>query len=619
MFICLIGFSLSLFAQDHEDIRLANEYLQKGEKEKAVLIFKELAKKQENISAIHNNYLSILISENAFTEANDYLKKNLKRQPQSIQYQLDQGFVWMRSGEVQKADKQFKAVISANSSSTGTTKMISDYFSARALFDYAIASLSRSRADLQNADLFCLELATLYRIKGDKQRMAEEYLRYATQNVGNVQYIKNVLQVLLTKPEELATLEDVLYNRVQEEPEEQLYSDLLIWVMLQRKDFENASLQARAFDKRYKTKGTKSLEVAEMALENKDYDNAAKTFNQVSTNKLNTENYHAAKLGYLKSKEAQVRITFPIIKDSVRVLVGAYKEFIKQHPNQSASLEASRNLSNIQATFLNEQDTAIKNLTSLISNPLTSPQLKSKAKMDLADVYLFINQPWESALLYAQVEKTQKENSIGYEAKLKNAKLSYFRGDFQLAQEHLDILKQATTREIANDALDLSMLIKENIAIDSNGTALKEFAQTELLLTQNKTEEALLKLEKIKQGFATIQTKTKLDSTIAFNNQAIVDDCLWLEAKLRLKKGEADKAILLLQKIMLEYPQDILVDDAFFMIAEIYERYLHDEGKAMEQYKNLLEQFPGSVYSAEARKRYRILRGDFSISEDTKL
>jgi len=65
---------------------------------------------------------------------------------------------------------------------------------------------------------------------------------------------------------------------------------------------------------------------------------------------------------------------------------------------------------------------------------------------------------------------------------------------------------------------------------------------------------------------------------------------------------------------MNEYGEDILADDAFFLIGEIYERQLKDKPKGMEIYREFLNRFPGSVNAAEARKRYRVLRGDFSES-----
>jgi tetratricopeptide (TPR) repeat protein len=243
-------------------------------------------------------------------------------------------------------------------------------------------------------------------------------------------------------------------------------------------------------------------------------------------------------------------------------------------------------------------------LNKLIANSKASLFLKAKAKLDLGDIYMLKGEPWESTLLYSQVEKTQKENLVGYEAKLRNAKLSYYKGDFQLAQEHLDILKQATTREIANDALELSMRIKENIAFDSTGAALKDYALIELLLYQNKTSDALDKIEKLKQGISS--------SGSTISNRTILDDVYWLEANIRMKKGEFDKSIVLLQKIIDDYGDDILADDAYFLQGEIYERQLNNKEKAMEIYRDFLTKYAGSVYAAEARKRYRQLRGDFN-------
>jgi outer membrane protein assembly factor BamD (BamD/ComL family) len=600
--------SLSAFAQDQSDIQLANEYLIKGDKQKALAMYRDLAKKNANIPLIHNNYLNTLIDLAQYSEAQDYLRKNQKRDPESLLYKLDMGLVLVRSGEVQKGDKYIRDLITDYRGNLSRIKTISDYFMARSLYDYSILALLETRAALENPRMFCLELATLYRIKGEKEKMTEEYLSYATQSVGNTQYIKNVLQVLLTRQEELETLEGILYEKVQADPEQEVYSDLLIWVTLQQKNFYASFVQARAYDKRYRTNGERCMEVAQVALDNKDYVNASKIYKYVIDNFPRGENMQQAQLGYVRAREARVRETYPINKDSVDNLVVAYKNFIARNPQQPTALEASRNLAVIESDFQQRPDSAIARLQGLINNPFASVYLKSKAKLDLADIYIIKEEPWESALLYAQVEKTQKESSVGYEAKLKNARLSYFRGDFQLAQEHLDILKEATTREIANDAMELSMRIKENILLDSSGAALVEFAKTELLLKQNRVDEALRKLSEIEQGYV---KKPGSDSLTSFTNYAIKDDCYWLEAKIYLQKNEFDKSLTLCKKILEEYPTDILADDAFFMVGEIYERHLKDKAKAMEQYQQLLVQYPGSVYAAEARKRFRMLRGDF--------
>ncbi len=606
-------------AQNQNDIQLANEYLLKGAKKKAREIYSELSKSDVNNNFIYNNYLGVLLDLGEYDEAHAYVKKILRKDPDNLQCRLDAGLIFVHAGDLNKADKYFKEVIAENKTSVQRIKMISDYFMAKSLIDYGVLALTQSRQSLRNQYLFCLELAMLYRIKGSRDEMVNEYLSYVTQNASNIQYVKNVMQALLTKPEELESLEKLLYDKVQQYPDVEVFSDLLIWVNLQQKNFSSAFIQARAYDKRYKRDGERTMEVARVALDNEDYYNATKIYRYVIREYSESQNYLQAQLGLIHTREARVKKSFPVKKDSVKMLIQDYKKFISQHPENPNALEARRSEALLFANYLDEKDTAISILSSLILNSRTSLYLKSKSKIDLGDIYLLKNEPWESSLLFSQVEKTQKESPLGYEAKLKNAKLSYYRGDFRLAQEHLDILKQATTREIANDALDLSILIKENILIDSTGEALKEFANIELLLYQNKIDDALERIQMLKSG--RIEKRgTDLDTGEKsgeknISNQTILDDVYWLEANIRMKKGEFEKSISLLQKIRDDYPTDILADDAYFLQGDIYENQLHNKEKAMEIYRDFLTVYPGSVYAAEARKRFRSLRGDFVNQE----
>jgi tetratricopeptide (TPR) repeat protein len=602
--IALTSLPFVLHAQVQEQIQLANEYLAKGDKKKALELYRDLAKNDVNTSFIYNNYINVLLDLGLHDEVQNFLKKISKHDPQNLQYRLDFGLAYVRSGDLTKADRYYKELIAENKGNMQRIKVMSDYFMSRSLPDFGIIALTESRQVLGNPYLFCLDLAMLYRVKGNQDKMVQEYLTYVTQSSANIQYVKNVLQALLTKPEELESLEKLLYEKVQQFPDVEVYADLLIWVTMQQKNFYASFIQARAYDKRYKREGEKSMEVAKVALDNEDYDNALKIYRYLIREYPNSQNYLLARLGVIKTREERVKKSFPVKTDSVATLIADYKNFIKQYPDNANALEASKNQALLYANYLDQKDSAVQLLNKLITNPKASQYLKSKAKLDLGDIYILKGEPWESTLLYSQVEKTQKENLVGYEAKLRNAKLSYYKGDFRLAQEHLDILKQATTREIANDALALSMRIKENIAFDSIGAALKDYASIELLLYQNKSDEALKKIEDLKQGVST--------GGVSISNQTILDDVYWLEANIRMQRGEFENSISLLQRILDEYGEDVLSDDAYFLQGEIYERQLGDKDKAMEIYRNFLTKFPGSVYAAEARKRFRQLRGDFS-------
>lgn len=598
--IILAVLLVPVIAQDIQDVSIANEYYTQGEKEKALEAYQALAKNSLNIPLIHANYLNLLFVAGKYKQAEIYLEKIIRRDNR-FSYQLDLGVLFVKAGDLPKAQKYFASLFKNNVADVYKMKLAADRLSSFGLYDYATRALMQGREFTGNPSLFALELANLYRLQNLKQEMVGEYLNYVTQTPANTSYVKNILQVLLTKPEELKTLEDVLYQRVQQSPQSEIFADLLIWVNLQQKNFYGAFIQARAYDKRFKREQPKTLEIGQIALNNLDYENAIKAFSFVAKEYPNTENFFLAQLGMIKAREAKVKRSYPVNKDSVKYLIGEYNSFRSQYKSQPSAYEAQISEAMLYAYYLNEKDSASNLLQNLIKRPGISPQTIAMAKINLGDIYLLKGEPWESTLLYSQVEKSQHEAPLGYEAKLRNAKLWYYRGDFKLAEEHLDILKQATSREIANDAMELSMRIKENIAFDSAGTALKELASIELLIYQNQLDEALDRLQHFQS---------------AKSSPGIADDVYWLQANLLMKRGRFEESIAVLQKIIDEFGNDILADDASFLQADIYENQLRNKQKAQELYREFLTRYPGSVYASEARKRFRILRGDFEGKEN---
>jgi hypothetical protein len=595
----------TLFAQEAIEIQIANEYLLKGEKQKALESYQQLAKKSENISAIHNDYLNLLLDMSLYKQAETFVEKSI-RSNDMINYRLDLAFVYYKQGEVAKAEKYLTGLIKQSSQDVFKLKTISDHLASRNLITYSIVALLQARETSQSQTLFTLELANLYRVSGKISEMVNEYLNYVSQTPGNINYVKNVLQILLTKPNELEALESILNSKVQTSANNENYSELLIWVNLQQKNFIGAFIQARAFDKRFKPENSKTLEIAQIAFNNKSYDAAEKSFAFVAKEFANSSQFLQARLGLLRTKEAKLKDKLPVNLDSVRSMIINYDLFIKTYPDNPNSFEAIENKALLYAYYLNDKDKAISILTELIINPkVLSSALKAKSKLDLGDLYLFKKEPWEASLLYSQVEKSNKETPLGYEAKLKNAKLSYFIGDFKLAQEHLDILKKATSREIANDALELSLRIKENISNDSLAIPLREYASIEMLLYQNNLSEALTKIE-------TLKASEGDGDSIKMKYSMLLDDIFWLEANIRLKQGEFDKSLLLLERINKFFGDDVLADDSYFLQAEIFQKHKKDKQHAMEIYRDFLTRFPGSVFAFEARRRYRELRGDFN-------
>ncbi len=89
------------------------------------------------------------------------------------------------------------------------------------------------------------------------------------------------------------------------------------------------------------------------------------------------------------------------------------------------------------------------------------------------------------------------KDPLGQDAKLRNARLAYYKGEFEWAQTQLDILKTATTQNISNDALELSLVIQDNTGLDSTEDALIQYASADLLLFQNRIDACFARLDSI--------------------------------------------------------------------------------------------------------------------------
>ncbi|WKV13274.1 tetratricopeptide repeat protein [Marivirga harenae] len=588
--------SIISYGQSNQKIGLANAYYQEGEYDKAISIYRELAKAPQNLSFIHTNYIEILYAKQYNDEAEKYLKSINKIFPANINYQVDFVDFYITINDSSKAEKIYQQIESRVLDNLGNLRSAAQYFINKQHREYAERLYLSAREIMRDPNAFAIQLATLYRYTNQKDKMVTEYLKYANERPGNLRYVKNMLQLSLTEKDELHDFVEKIMEELQSSKEKDMYSDLLIWANLQLENFYGAFMQARAIDKRNQLEGENSLEIGELAYQNEDYDIAEMIFSYVVDNFPNSMNYIRAKQLKIKTQEIRIKNHFPIDTASIRNLVVSYKNLVNEIGLSHYTLEAYRQQALLHAFYLNEHDKAINMLQNVIDFPNAEKDIVAIAKLNLGDIYIIKEQPWESVLLYYQVEKSHKNENLGENAKLKNAKLSFYKGEFELAQEHLDILKNATRREIANDAMDLSILIKNNTILDSTQKALRAYADVDLLLYQNKY----------------LKAQRALDSLIEeYEEHPILDELLWLKAKRDKEIGNYADAISLLERIATDMPYDILTDDALFEMGLIYEELIQDQNKAKEYYQQLLTEYPGSIFVAEARKRFRLLRGDF--------
>ncbi len=586
----------SIYGQQTDNISLANEYYLNGDVDKALAIYHDLANNLENIPLIHDNYYKLLINTGRTDEALAYIDKIIKRFPGNLNYQVDKGTIYRELNDSEREKEYFNALIRTIAPDPFKVRIVAQHMVRNQMTEYALATYEAGRQAANDPFMYSIQMASIYRLLNQKEEMIEEYLKYINEHPNNLNSVKNILQALLKDEEDLDAFETMMYDKVQRNPNNPVYVDLLIWINIQRKNFYAAFVQARAIDKRQKLNGMNVMEIGRIAQKNQDYRNAVKIFEYIIKEYPTSPNYPIAKRLVIQSREELVKTTYPVDLDQIRTLIRDYDMLIAEVGLNNNTVEALRSKALLHAFYLQEHEKAIAILEQIIAVPRINRNIIDESKLDLGDIYLLIGEPWESTLLYSQVEKSSKETPIGYEAKLKNAKLSYFKGDFSLAQNHLDILKLATTREISNDAIALSLLIKDNTLLDSNDLAMKRFADIDLMIFQNKKDDAIKALDQM---------------LIDFPDHSLTDEILWRSANLRMETGAFDEALHDLDRIVTGFGFDILGDDALFLSGRIYQEQLQDKDKAMEIYHAFLTKYPGSNYSAEARKRFRVLRGDF--------
>ncbi|MES2519511.1 MAG: tetratricopeptide repeat protein [Bacteroidota bacterium] len=589
--LILVFCSMEASAQETE---LGMEYMKAGEYEKAKTIFQKLSKNKETAKLIHKPYLQTLIKLKEFEEAEKFAKKEIKNSDGNPKYITDYARLLEIGDKKEEAQKQYNlAIEKVKSDDSALMELVTD-FSQNQQFDLAIQTIEKGRAYAKLEDKFSVQLAKLYRIQGKTQQMIEEYLKFGLM-ADNREMVQSILQDELKDEKEIEQLEKVLYTKVQQFPDESYYSELLIWHLIQKKEFYKAFVQARALDRRYRKDGVQVTDLGFLAHQNKDYVNSGKIFEYLVKEYPRNQNYPLWRRMLINAKEEVIKSVYPINTADIRLLINEYSKMLEELGTNQRTLEAVRSKGLLYAFYLNEKDTAIVVLENAIRLANGDQQFIDRCKLDLGDVYLLKSEPWEATLIYSQVEKSEKDSPLGYDAKLRNAKLAYYRGDFELSKEVLDILKQATTREIANDAMELSLLIQENTGSDSTESAMKAYSNVELLLFQHRNDEAVANLIAMEKNF---------------KGDPLEDEIIYLRAMTYLKQGDVEKGVKDLETIIQKFPIELKGDDATYYLAKTYQEKLNQSAKAMKLYQELLTKYPGSIYGADARKRFRNLRGD---------
>jgi outer membrane protein assembly factor BamD (BamD/ComL family)/thioredoxin-like negative regulator of GroEL len=588
LFIC----STRLLAQNN-DLLLARQYAANGEQQKALDIYQKLFK-QDN-EAYYQQYFTSLLTFKKFDEAETITKKMLRKYPGNNEYTIALGSVYTQQGNTAKADALYNDLIKNLPADQGAIANIASQFYQSANADYAIKIFLQGRKLIHNDNAFAFELITLYRYKRDKAALTEEYLNFLPANPVFLNQAESTLASVYEGPADYDMLKVSLLKRIQKDPQQIVYTNLLTWQFLQQKEFDMALNQALALSRRQNDDGSNVFELCRTLVANEAYDAAIRGYEYiVSKGDKDNQNYISAKIELINTKNLKVT-NGQYTQADLLGLEKDYTDLLSELGRGRGTVFAMQKLANLQAFKLHKLKDAQALLEAAIAIQGVRPALLAACKLDLGDIYLLNNQPWDASLLYSQVEKDNTATPIAQDAALRNAKLAYYTGDFDWARRQLNILKAATTQLIANDALNLSLLISDNLNADSAGKALKIYSRADLLIFAEQPAKAMLTLDSIDKKYP---------------GNALEADILMAKARIMIQQKDFTNAVTILKEIVEKHAFDLWADDAVYMLGDIYETKLDDANQAKTYYQKIITDYPGSLWINDARKRFRLLRGD---------
>jgi len=576
---------LGQVSNSQNDYMLAERYYRDGAYEKATLLFNVLHKK----NPFNTIYLKRLISSYQetlqFETAEKLLKDRLEKYPQQSYLYVELGYNFERQQQTDTAKIYYDKAIASIKQNTGMGGLIGRMFADNASLDYAILAYKKTMLLNPNTN-YNFPIAQIYGEKGEFEKMFSSYIGLIDKNVNYLSSVKRLSSRYIT--DDRLNKNNVLFKKVLIKKSvsnpKNVWNELLSWLFVQQKEYEKAFIQERALFNRDPKYINNILSLGNNSFSNKAYGTAKKCFDFIKEKSPFIQHVLTASL-------YTVKIAIATNQPEIEQLFTA---IFNQYGKKSNTLKIQLEFANYLTFVKNDPEKAIDILENALKNT-SSKFLKAEIKIKLGEVHVFIGNYNRALIYFSQVQTSIKNHPLAQQARFKVAQTSYFKNDFKWAFAQLKVLKASTTQLIANDALDLFLIISDNQLKDSLETGLKLYAKADLLAFQNKNTQAIDTLQVL---------------ITSFKGQKIEDESLYKQAALFTKTDQFQKAIANYLQIISMDKEGIFVDDALYQIAEIYNLKLNNTEKASEYYQKIIFDHSSSIYLVDARKKFRKLRGD---------
>ena len=580
---------LSSFWVSAQNEQLAFNYIDAGEYEKATTILEELYTKNKQVYA--DKLLDCYQQLQRYDKALQLIKE-LKLKYSNPTLLVDEGYVYQLQKKQFEADQKYQEAINEIDKNANYAYNLGSVFERKVLLEWALKAYEKGQKINPNLN-FDYQTALLQGQLGKLDVMLEKFLDYGYKNQENTPLVQNQLSRFLMDDADGSFAKEIKKGLLLKTQQSQdvYWNQFLSWYFVQQKEYGKAFVQEKAVYKRNPDSFYTIVTLARMSMEEKQNEDAKSILTFVLENTqdqdLQLQAHH-----FLLSMEMETATVNEYVTLDIKA-----QELLKKFGITPFSLDLQLLTAHFKAFYLKQTDSAITLLKNALLLTLNVRD-ESKVKMALGEIMVFGEKFNQAILYYAQVEDNLKNDVLAHEASLKLAKANFYKKDFEWTLQQVKNLKQSPSLLIANDAVELFLLIQDNSAEDSLRVALQAYARADFQLYQKKKEEAL-------QSFLTLLEKHK--------GESIEESTLFKVAKIYEEKQDYPNALRYYQTILDQHKEGIYRDEALFFSAEIYRKYLLDKEKAKGLYEKIVLEHPDSLYYTESRKHYRTLRGDTSI------
>ena len=586
-FISYISLATIGWAQDDF---LAKQYFADGDFKKAVVFYEKLVEKNPRRTEYAQDLVACYQQLKRYDDAREFLNERLKDRNPYPTLLIDLGYNYALQEQPEMAKTKYEKALEIIPQNPNYGYAIGLQFQKYNLLDLAVKSFE-SAMQLNPALDFNFQLARIYGEQGNVEAMYNAYLNLVIDGkTSKSNILRNIDEFVSENAEDKNNLllKKVLLERAQNNPDI-LWNELLSWLFVKQNQFSSAFRQEKAILKRINGSSTLRLEnLAANAFEVESYEDAKEIYVYIIDNtnnegtKLNAE-LNLIDINLISASQSQLA-----------TIQKKYDELIDQYGYKAQTLQLQVAYANFLTFKKNEPQPAEKLLKNSLELPL-SDRGNAYLKLALGDILVYDKKFNEALIYFSQIQQKLKNDVLGQDARFKVAQTSFYKGDFDWALTQLKVLRSSTSQLIANDAMQLSLLISDNSLEDSTQTALKKYARADFLAYQNKTEDAILALNDILENH---------------KGEKIEDEALLKQAQLYESQKKYEQAQLNYQKIITFYGNGILADDAYYALGELYRKIFNDSVKAKEQYEKIIYNYQDSYFFPQARKNFRILRGD---------